>query len=184
MGRQGSEVKVPDQAWLFAGSALLLEPDTAYELRLTLADPDERTKARISRLLSARTRAEPRAIATGRERHVVPGTGGGKGTAADPFRGLAAASKAATPGDMFSLAPGVYEGPWVINRSGTSTKPIIWRGKNGNGTGAAVVIDGKGSSPDRPTHAIEASGTHDVWLEDLTVQNATHGITFHDLRGS
>src|SRR6185503_16366661 len=36
--------KVPDDAWLFAGSALLLEPDSAYELRLTLTDPDGRSE--------------------------------------------------------------------------------------------------------------------------------------------
>jgi hypothetical protein len=42
------------------------------------------------------------------------------------------------------------------------------------------VIDGQGESAVRPTHAIEASGTHDVWIEDLTVQNAMHGVTFHD----
>ena len=31
---------VPEGAWLFAGSALMLEPATAYELKLTLTDPD------------------------------------------------------------------------------------------------------------------------------------------------
>ena len=93
---------------------------------------------------------------------------------------LAVASKAAVPGDLFLLHSGVYQGPWVINRSGTPAKPIVWRGLAGNGTTASVVIDGQGASPSRPAHAIEASGTHDVWLEDLTIQNAMHGVTFHD----
>ena len=43
-----------------------------------------------------------------------------------------------------------------------------------------AVIDGQGASPSRPAHAIEAPGTHDVWFEDLTIQNAMHGVTFHD----
>ena len=37
---------VPDDGWLFAGSVLLLEPGTNYELRLTLDDPDERRSER------------------------------------------------------------------------------------------------------------------------------------------
>ncbi len=58
-------------------------------------------------------------------------------------------------------------------------KPIVWRGLADKGS-VPVVIDGQGASPSRPAHAIEVSGTHDVWLEDLTVQNAMHGVTFHD----
>ncbi len=181
MGRFGSRLEVPEEGCLFAGSVLHLEPATAYELRLTLVDPDQKTKAAAtSRVLKAQTRAEPRVSQRARERHVVPGTGGGTGTAADPFRGLTVASKAAAPGDLFLLHSGVYQGPWVINRSGTDTRPIVWRGQVSNGESGSVVIDGQGHSPVRPAHAIEASGTHDVWIEDLTVQNAMHGVTFHD----
>jgi len=174
----GSRLNVPDDGWLFAGSVLLLEPGTNYELRLTLNDPDGKgAGANVSRMLKAQTRAEPRVPAGARQRHVVPGSGGGTGTAADPFRGQAVAGKAAAPGDLFLLHPGVYQGPWVINRSGTPAKPIVWRGLGGNGP---VIIDGQGASPSRPAHAIEASCSHDVWLEDLTIQNAMHGVTFHD----
>src|SRR5688572_22693831 len=54
-----SSVDVPEDAWLFAGSVVLLEVDTNYDLRLTLADPDggERQPA----ILKARTSAEPAA---------------------------------------------------------------------------------------------------------------------------
>jgi len=34
-----STMALPDDAWLFAGSVLLLEPDTQYELKLSLSDP-------------------------------------------------------------------------------------------------------------------------------------------------
>jgi hypothetical protein len=51
-----SSVEVPAGAWLFAGSALFLQPDTAYELKLVLADPDGGGR---EVLLQARTIAEP-----------------------------------------------------------------------------------------------------------------------------
>ena len=57
MERSGSELEVPDDGWLFAGSALLLEPRAAYELRLTLKDPDG---GKATRTLRASTRSEPR----------------------------------------------------------------------------------------------------------------------------
>src|SRR5271157_909412 len=65
MERIGSELEVPDDGWLFAGSALLLEPATAYELRLTLADPDG---GKATRTLRAWTRSEPLVSNTARVR--------------------------------------------------------------------------------------------------------------------
>ena len=56
-----SELQVPDDGWLFAGSALLLEPGAAYELRLTLEDPDG---GKATRTLRASTRSEPLVSAT------------------------------------------------------------------------------------------------------------------------
>ncbi len=185
MGSRGSRVAVPD-GWLFAGSVLFLRPGTSYELRLTLDDPDGATsgaalKSGVTRLLRAKTRSEPRLPAGMRKRHVVPGTGGGSGTSADPFRGLATAQKAAVPGDLFLLRAGVYPGHWVVNKSGTPDQPIVWRGTGGGATGAgSATIDGQGESARRPPHAIEASGTHDVWFEDLAIENALHGVTIHD----
>src|SRR4051812_38089366 len=81
--------KIPDDAWLFAGSALLLEPQTAYELKLTLNDPDGGT---ATKTLAAHTVGEPVAP-TGPIYYVTPGDGGGTGTSADPFKGVAAADK-------------------------------------------------------------------------------------------
>jgi hypothetical protein len=176
-----SRIDVPSDAWLFAGSVLLLEPATDCELRLTLVDsrdarPGKRGTPGSVRVLRARTRSEPRLPAGARMRHVLPGSGGGRGTEPDPFRGVAAAHSAAVPGDLFLLHKGNYAGAWVVHKSGTPAKPIVWAAA-GDGP---VVIDGQGSSADRPAHAIEASGTHDVWFDGLTVQNAHHGVTFHD----
>ena len=63
MERSGSELEVPDDGWLFAGSALLLEPRAAYELRLTLEDPDG---GKATRTLRASTRSEPLVSTTAR----------------------------------------------------------------------------------------------------------------------
>lgn len=182
MGDGGSRLAV-DGGWLFAGSALYLTPGTSYDLRLTLVDPDSRElssqeKSGMTRLLRAQTRSEPKLPPGMRTRHVVPGAGGGSGTMLDPFRGLEAAQKAAVPGDLFLLHAGVYPGHWVVYRSGTRDKPIVWRGES---RGASLTkIDGQGDSANRPPHAIEASGTHDVWFEDLLIENAMHGVTIHD----
>ena len=89
-------------------------------------------------------------------RHVVPGSGGGTGTDRDFFRGLAAAQKAAAPGDLFLVGAGVYEETWTINRSGTpgqlvarlrltigmlrATTPISSPFPGGREPGASILI--------------------------------------------
>src|SRR5271157_5120475 len=121
-------------------------------------------------------RPGPLVSTTARVRHVVPGSGGGTGTERDPFRGLAAAQKAAAPGDLFLLGAGVYEGTWTINHSGTPGQPIVWRGQSAG----AAIIDAQGHGDTRPGQGISASGSHDVWFKGLTIQNAIHGAVFHD----
>jgi hypothetical protein len=128
-----SELQVPDDDWLFAGSALLLEPGAAYELRLTIEDADG---GKAARTLRASTRSEPLVSPSARVRHVVPGSGGGTGTERDPFRGLAAARKTVPSGDLFLVGAGVYEGTWTINRNGTPGQPIVWHGQS---MGAAII---------------------------------------------
>jgi hypothetical protein len=77
--------------WLFAGSLLLLEPRTDYEIRLKLSDPDG---GAAEKTLKGATIAEPELAPGVPARHVVPGEGGGTGTAADPYKGLAEADVA------------------------------------------------------------------------------------------
>src|SRR5678815_4603993 len=50
---------------MFAGSVLDLEPDTSYEVRLLLSDPDG-VSGETRRVLTVRTRAEPMPAAAGR----------------------------------------------------------------------------------------------------------------------
>jgi len=53
------------------GSILDLEPDTEYEVKLTMQDPDG-VVGEATRNLTARTRAEPKPFQGGRVRHVYP----------------------------------------------------------------------------------------------------------------
>jgi hypothetical protein len=172
-GRFRSTLNVPDSGWLFAGSVVMLEPDTAYELRLTLNDPDG---GQAQHILASRTIAEPQAPGGGPTYHVVPGTGGGSGTQRDPYRGLAAAQEQAKPGDTFLIHRGVYPGTFNITNSGQEGKPIIWRGA---GDGEAI-IDGQGNAPKRPGRGVSVTGMSDIWLEDLTIRNADWGVVAHE----
>ena len=163
---------MPPDAWLFAGSVVLLQPDTEYELKLSLSDPDG---GAAERLLRARTLAEPVAGAGARVRHVVPGQGGGSGTESDPFQGLAAAQAQAQPGDLMLVHRGVYEGTFAASKSGEPASPIIWRGAADGET----VINAQGNATERPGRAISASDVHDVWFERLTIRNADWGMVAH-----
>jgi hypothetical protein len=113
--RGESRVKVPPDAWLFAGSAVLLEPGTDYELRLRLSDPDG---GKAERQLKARTAVEPVAPPNAPQYHVAPGTGGGAGTREAPYRGLAAAREKAKPGDLFLLHAGFYNVTFAFEMRG------------------------------------------------------------------
>ncbi len=168
-----STLQVPNDAWLFAGSALLLQPDTDYELKLSLSDPDG---GNVENILPSRTRAEPQIAANAPRFHVAPGKGGGKGTAAEPFRGLEAAQAAAKPGAIFLLRAGIYEGTFTVTKSGEPGNPILWRGA---GDGEAI-LDGQGTAEKRPGRGVSANDTHDVWFENLTIRNADYAFVGHN----
>ena len=168
-----SKLAVPDDAWLFAGSVLQLQPETDYELRLDLTDADGGTGSKV---LKMRTRGEPKATANLASFHVMPGDGGGNGSPDNPFKGLTAAQAAAKPGMVFLLRPGIYEGTFTVTKSGEFNAPIIWRGAE-NG---AVILDGKGKAAMRPGRAVSATDVHDVWFENLSIRNADYALVGHN----
>ncbi len=149
-----------DPGNLLAGSLFDLTPDTDYQVHLSLYDPDGGS---AETTLPFSTAAWPRIPENARLRHVVPGNGGGSGSLEDPFRGIAAADAAASPGDLFLLGPGVYTGPLVLQASGVAGQPIIWNGTDRTQT----VIDGQLL----PYSVIDLPGTHDVQFRDLTIKN-------------
>src|SRR5262249_46305657 len=70
---------------MFAGSILDLDPDTAYEARFVMSDPDGvsgQTTKSVTKTVTAHTRPEPEPYAGGRVYHVDPATY--KGTEIDP----------------------------------------------------------------------------------------------------
>ena len=107
---------------MLAGSVLFLTPRTSYEIRLTLTDPDG--GAAIREVTQA-TRALPALPAAGRTMHVIPGTGGGFGTAADPFKGIAAAQAAAQAGDILLVHAGNYGGRIRFDKPGAVDNYLV-----------------------------------------------------------
>jgi hypothetical protein len=158
------ENRVPS-GHLFAGSIVDLAPDSAYEIKLTLHDPDGGAAQRIMGMRTAAPLREPAPL---RQLHVVPleagGAPGGRGTADDPFRGLGAAAAAAQPGDLVMLRPGIYvEAPIVFAHSGTPEHPIVIRGT----ADGSVVLDGAGTAA-----LIDLRRREHIRLDRLTLRNA------------
>lgn len=108
-----------------AGSILFLNPDTRYEVRLVLNDPDGGSD---TRLLNVATAPVPAAPTPTRTLHVVPGSGGGDGSTANPYQGFETAWAQAQPGDELLLHAGHYGAVTDENgRSGAAGDPIVFR---------------------------------------------------------
>ena len=152
----------------WAASALFLQPGQTYELRLTLTDPDG---GGASQIKTAATRTELQADPAGRQRYVIPGSGGGDGSAGNPFKGLVAAASAAQPGDIFNIAAGTYS-PFQLLTSGSVGHPIVFRGP-GDGT---AVIDGAGTDGGLVTLGEYNQTIGYVIVEGLTLQNGAWGV--------
>lgn len=160
----GLDYTVPD---MFAGSILDLEPDTEYEARFQMRDPDGVT-GEATHAVKARTRAEPRAAAGGRVLHVYPPAW--RGEKQEPaFTGLKAAyygsgrgdwsvvgERKVGPGDVIVVHAGLYksdrlnysdplslpfDGTYVLTAKGTVDRPIVIRAA-GDGE---PIFDGDGA---------------------------------------
>jgi len=165
---KSTDPKYPfDVGNLLAGSIFGLEPSTAYEVRLSLKDPDG---GQSQKTVTVTTRGEPTHYEGLRVRYVSPdalpgaeGQPGGTGTKADPFRGIAVADNAAQPGDVFLLLPGTYLGSVGLKHSGQPQKPIVWRGTDRS----KVILDGTGKD-----ESLSFSGQDHLQFEDLTFVGA------------
>lgn len=143
----------------FAGSLFDLVPDTAYEIEVSVQDPDGGS---ATQTLQARTRPVPRAPAGLRAVRVAPGQ-------------LAAALAAARPGDLLLLEPGVHRGTtFYLRRQAAPDNPIVLRGVARD----AVILEGTGSGT-----LVDASGSAHVFFENLTFRNAREGIRCHQATG-
>jgi hypothetical protein len=156
-------------ATLFAGSVFDLTPDTPYELRLVLKDPDGGGKEEI---LKARTRGEPRPPDKMNVLHVFAAVADEEKIAefaakgVPMVRGLRAANEKAEPGTKLIIHEGWYWGGFKA-KSGTPKEPIVWQGVNRD----RCVIDGDGRGI-----SISIDERHDIFFENLTFRNAGYAI--------
>ncbi|MCC7010337.1 MAG: hypothetical protein IT184_16130 [Acidobacteria bacterium] len=173
----------------FAGSIIDLEPDTEYEVRLTMKDPDGISGDAVQ-VTKVRTRGEPRAAAGGRVLHVYPQ--GWKGPKQEPaYTGLMAAyagagtgdwnvvyQKKVEPGDVILMHAGLYkgdrhnyvdpfsttfDGTYLLTAKGTPEKPIVIKAA-GDGE---VIIDGDGAF-----RLFDVMGSAYNIFDGLTIRNA------------
>ena len=150
---------LPVPAAQFAGSVFELEPNTSYEVRIAVSDPDGGDRTQI---VTATTRALPRTAPA------VP-----RAVAVSNTSELNAALAGAQPGDVIELAAGTYSGSITINADGTESDPIIIRGVS-NGS---VTIDASGS-----TYGVSIFGSN-VYLEEVTVTGSTWGARTFNTTG-
>jgi hypothetical protein len=157
---------------MFAGSVLDLEPGTAYEVRLTVTDPDG-VQGERTRLVTVSTRSEPQPYAGGRVFHVYPP--GHTGQKIEPaFEGLmcaynfwCAGTDWATsgrprvrPGDTILVHAGVYQ----YNRYEYTNNATVNR---------TVPLDG--------TYYLTADGTEDM---PIAIKAAGDGPVVFDGAGN
>jgi hypothetical protein len=178
---------------MFAGSVLDLTPDTAYEVRLVLSDPDG-VSGVADRTVTVRTRAEPKPSSSGRVFHVYPH--GFAGTKVEPsFEGLlcayndwcagtdwaTAGRPRVRPGDTIMVHAGVYR----YDRFEYTNDPTVNRTTPLDGT-YYLTADGTADAP----IAIVAAGDGEVVFDGngnyalFDVRAADHtyfeGITFRN----
>jgi hypothetical protein len=144
---------VPEQ---LAGTIFDVTPGATIDVELTVTDPDGGDVG--TRMLTATTRelpgdpAAPRAVAVA--------------NAAE----LAAALGAAAPGDVITLADGVYAGAFGITASGTADNPIVIRGASQTG----AILDGEDCAG---CNIVEVYGSY-VHIERLTIRNGVRALRF------
>ncbi|RMH00213.1 MAG: right-handed parallel beta-helix repeat-containing protein [Deltaproteobacteria bacterium] len=110
----------------FAGSLFGLEPDTEYEVEVTVSDPDGGCAVEAT---TVRTRAVPAPPDPGNEISATPATVDGV---------LASAG----PGDIVVLEPGTY-GEIVVPSDGAEGNPLVLRGTPGAVVQGDVRLDGR-----------------------------------------
>ncbi len=174
---------------MFAGSVFDLTPDTAYQVRLTLTDPDG-VRGKREHIFTAKTRAEPRPAAGGATYHVYPRDW--TGPKLEPnFNSLLAAYNTGANGADFvnSFVPRVkagdtilihrglykdnrrqyaggnstlFDGTMYLTADGTAEKPIVIKGA-GDGE---VIFDGDGAAV-----LFDLSAADHNYFEGITVRN-------------
>ncbi|MCF6264201.1 MAG: right-handed parallel beta-helix repeat-containing protein [Xanthomonadales bacterium] len=111
---------------MLSGSILFLDAGTEYEIKLEFSDPDGGSETRTE---VVSTKPVPTLPTGGSIYHVNPGNGGGDGSPANPFLGIAAAQAVAQAGDIFLLHTGNYGsgGEVYFTQAGEEDNHVVWR---------------------------------------------------------
>ena len=121
----------------FLGSLFWLDAGHAYDVRVTLADPDG-AGATPTRTANVVTRAEAPAFVPARTLYVAT-TGSDAHDGSSPAQAVKTIQRAADlsrPGDLVSVAAGIYRESVDVPLSGSASQPIVFRGAPG------AVLDG------------------------------------------
>jgi len=119
-----------------ATAAFDLQEGTAYEVEVTVSDPDGGGGTDTEQVT---TRSVPTLPGSGTEYFVDPkGSDGGAGTSGDPFQTIAHAVAQAGPGDTVTVRDGVYREAITIDKLDASADPLWVRAENPGG----AAIDG------------------------------------------
>jgi hypothetical protein len=146
----------------FAGSVFELAPATDYEARFVLSDPDG-VDGKAERVVTVRTRAEPKPAAGGHVYHVYPPMYNGP-KQQPAFTGLLAAYYTGSSGsDNFNTYPArVQPGDTILVHAGVYKDDRHRYGGGGLGTvSSGTYFLTQSGTPDRPI-AIKAAGDGDV----------------------
>ena len=120
-----------------AGSLFNLVPGTAYNVRVTLVDPNG-VGGTATQTVNVTTRADSFAEPTVRTLYVATnGNDSNPGTLGQPLRTIGRAEALASAGTLVLIQPGVYRESVTVNVSGTASQPIVFRGN-----AAGVILDG------------------------------------------
>jgi len=170
-----------------AGSAMFLQPNTSYQIRLTLSDADG---GGTTTTVTTQTKAYPKE--NNNFKYVAAGNGGGSGTSGNPYKGLQTAADNAQAGNTFIVRSGNYSG-FSLTTSGTANAPITFRSENPreaiiNGGGADRIIE-LGVFNDSMQHiiidgltiengniAIDAQNTQHLTIKNCRIKEVNYGI--------
>jgi len=157
---------------MFAGSILDLEPDTAYEARFALSDPDG-VRGVAQRSITVRTRPEPKPYEGGRVFHVYPH--GFTGQKIEPsFEGLMCAYNYSCAGTDWATAgrPRVRPGDTILVHAGLY-KYNRYEYTNDASVNRTVPLDG--------TYYLTADGTAEM---PIAIKAAGDGPAVFDGAGN
>jgi hypothetical protein len=136
------------------GSIFWLEPQTAYEVQVTLAD----AAGKPTGTLTGRATTLPNEVVYGNGRTLRVGAG-------HPHPTIAAGLRAAAPGDTVLVGPGVHREAVTQWPSGRPGNPITLRAEKG------AILDGDGVAKSGDVHGgLVVEGAHDLVIEGFLIR--------------